>query len=341
MPVHRDPRADQPDRRTRRGRHPGHPPRRGPRVHRRSPATCRPGHPESLVNWTARRLARRDLVLMMAVQNAPAIAAALVEGGRPARHAGRRRSATARCRGSAPCCPPSARWRTTWPRPAVRPPAIIVVGEVVAVAHPEHYALMATLHEITDPADPRLADYRDLRDVELRKHLEAEHGLFLAEGEKVVRRAVEAGFTPRSFLMAPRWLDGLDDVLSTHRRALLRRQRGTGRGGHRLPRPPRRAGLAGAAAAAGGRRRCSAGARSVLVLEDIVDHTNVGAIFRSGAALGVRRRAAGPAVRRPALPPVDQGRRWARCSRMPWTRLPGLVRRPAVPVRARDSRRSR
>ena len=68
---------------------------------------------------------------------------------------------------------------------------------------------MVTLHEISDPADPRLADYRDLRDVELRKHLEASHGLFLAEGEKVVRRAVEAGFAPRSFLMAPRWHDGL------------------------------------------------------------------------------------------------------------------------------------
>ena len=82
---------------------------------------------------------------------------------------------------------------------------------------------MAALVEIADPADPRLADYRDLRDVELRKHLEAEHGLFLAEGEKVVRRAVEAGFAPRSFLMAPRWLDGLADVLGDDRRALLRR----------------------------------------------------------------------------------------------------------------------
>ena len=70
------------------------------------------------------------------------------------------------------------------------------------------------LVEIDDPADPRLADYRDLRDVQLRQHLEAEHGLFLAEGEKVVRRAVEAGYTPRSFLMAPRWLDGLADVLA-------------------------------------------------------------------------------------------------------------------------------
>ena len=73
---------------------------------------------------------------------------------------------------------------------------------------------MAELIEVADPADPRLADYRDLRDVQLRTHLEAEHGLFLAEGEKVVRRAVEAGFAPRSFLMAPRWLDGLADVLA-------------------------------------------------------------------------------------------------------------------------------
>ena len=72
---------------------------------------------------------------------------------------------------------------------------------------------MAKFVEIDDPDDPRLADYRDLRDVQLRKHLEAEHGLFLAEGEKVVRRAVEAGFPVRSFLMAPRWLDGLADVL--------------------------------------------------------------------------------------------------------------------------------
>ena len=144
---------------------------------------------------------------------------------------------------------------------------------------------MATLLEISDPADPRLGDYRDLRDVELRKHLESEHGLFLAEGEKVVRRAVEAGFPPRSFLMAPRWLEGLADVLErsdapcyvmpealaeevtgfhVHRGALASLQR--------RPLPSVDSVLAGA--------------RSVLVLEDIVDHTNVGAIFRSGAALG-------------------------------------------------------
>ncbi|MEQ6899653.1 RNA methyltransferase [Nocardioides sp. YIM 152588] len=179
---------------------------------------------------------------------------------------------------------------------------------------------MAHLIEIDDPADPRLADYRDLRDTQLRKALEAEHGLFLAEGEKVVRRSVQAGFTPRSFLMAPRWLDGLADVLDTsdapcyvmserlaeevtgfhvHRGALASLER--------RALPPVQDVLAGA--------------RSVLVLEDIVDHTNVGAIFRSGAALGfdavlLAPRCADPLYRRAikvAMGAVFQ---------MPWTRLP-------------------
>ncbi len=145
---------------------------------------------------------------------------------------------------------------------------------------------MAELIEVTDAADPRLGDYRDLRDVELRKHLEAEHGLFLAEGEKVVRRAVEGGFPARSFLMAPRWLDGLADVLAASdapcyvvSEALA--EQVTGFHVHR-------------GALASLRRRplpevgeVLAGARTVVVLEDIVDHTNVGAVFRSAAALGV------------------------------------------------------
>ncbi|GAE80166.1 rRNA methylase [Cutibacterium acnes JCM 18920] len=71
---------------------------------------------------------------------------------------------------------------------------------------------MATFIDIDDPADPRLADYVSLRDVNLRKSLEAEHGLFIAEGAKVIRRACEAGYPPRSFLLAPRWIDGLRDL---------------------------------------------------------------------------------------------------------------------------------
>jgi len=179
---------------------------------------------------------------------------------------------------------------------------------------------MAIYVEIDDPSDPRLADYRDLRDVELRKHLETERGLFLAEGEKVVRRALEAGFAPRSFLMAGRWLAGLADVMTdadvpcyvvsealaedvtgfhVHRGALASL--------HRRPLP--------------GVDEVLAGARTVLVLEDVVDHTNVGAILRSGAALGVDAvllapRCADPLYRRAVK--VAMGAVFA----LPWTRLP-------------------
>jgi tRNA G18 (ribose-2'-O)-methylase SpoU len=179
---------------------------------------------------------------------------------------------------------------------------------------------MATLHEISDPADPRLADYRDLRDVQMRKHLEAEHGLFLAEGEKVVRRAVEGGFTPRSFLMAPRWLDGLADVLGTtdapcYVMSETLAEEVTGFHVHR-----------GALASLERRPLPTVaevldGARSVLVLEDIIDHTNVGAILRSGAALGfdavlLAPRCADPLYRRSIK--VAMGAVFT----MPWTRLP-------------------
>lgn len=179
---------------------------------------------------------------------------------------------------------------------------------------------MATIVEIVDPADPRLADYRDLRDVELRKNLEAEHGLFLAEGEKVVRRAVEGGHTPRSFLMAPRWLDGLADVLDRsdapcYVLSEAFAEQVTGFHVHR-----------GALASLERRPLPSvdevlAGARSVLVLEDVVDHTNVGAIFRSGAALGfdavlLAPRCADPLYRRSIK--VAMGTVF----NVPWTRLP-------------------
>ncbi|MGZ5418334.1 MAG: TrmH family RNA methyltransferase [Nocardioides sp.] len=179
---------------------------------------------------------------------------------------------------------------------------------------------MAELTEITDADDPRLADYRDLRDVELRKHLEAQHGLFLAEGEKVVRRAVESGYVPRSFLMSPRWLDGLADVLSASpdapcyvvSEALAERvtgfhvHRGALASLERRPLPSLDAVLEGA--------------RTVLVLEDIVDHTNVGAILRSGAALDVDAvllspRCADPLYRRAVK--VAMGAVFS----MPWTRL--------------------
>jgi len=178
---------------------------------------------------------------------------------------------------------------------------------------------VADLVEVTDPADPRLADYRDLRDVELRKHLESEQGLFIAEGEKVVRRAVEGGFAARSFVMAPRWLAGLSDVLDRSEAPCYvvsedLAERVTGFHVHRgaLASLHRRA-LPSVSAVL-------AEARTVVVLEDVVDHTNVGAVFRSAAALGVDAvvlapRCADPLYRRSVK--VAMGAVFS----VPWTRL--------------------
>ncbi len=178
---------------------------------------------------------------------------------------------------------------------------------------------MAHLIDIDDPADPRLTDYRDLRDVQLRQSVEAAEGLFIAEGEKVVRRSVESGYEPRSFLMAQRWLAGLADVLETHdapcyvvSEALA--EQVTGFHVHR-----------GALASMVRRPLPTlddvlAAARTVVVLEDVVDHTNVGAVFRSAAALGVDAvllspRCADPLYRRSVK--VAMGAVLS----MPWTRL--------------------
>src|SRR5690625_3013556 len=66
--------------------------------------------------------------------------------------------------------------------------------------------------EVPDPGDPRLADYFRLRDVNLRKSIEAEQGLFMAEGEKVIRRALAAGYAPRSLLLTRRRLEALSGL---------------------------------------------------------------------------------------------------------------------------------
>ncbi len=156
---------------------------------------------------------------------------------------------------------------------------------------------------VEDPADPRLAEYVDLRDVSARKLLEAEHGIFIAEGEKVIRRAAEAGFEPRSFLLAERWLDSLSDMLSrwpgvpVYVVSPALAEQVTGFHVHR-------------GALASYHRRPDAGldtvlegARRIVVLEDVVDHTNVGAIFRCAAGLGfdavlIAPRCADPLYRR-------------------------------------------
>lgn len=160
---------------------------------------------------------------------------------------------------------------------------------------------MATYLELDQPTDPRLSDYLRLRDTQLRHSVEATEGLYIAEGTTIIRRAIEAGHRPRSVLLAPRWIDGLRDLVDpldvdvfvvseamaeqvtgfhVHRGALASMQR---------PAPRSLDDLAG----------CD----RLVIVEDLVDHANLGAIARSVAALGwdgliVSSRSADPLYRR-------------------------------------------
>lgn len=178
------------------------------------------------------------------------------------------------------------------------------------------------LERVLDPADPRVHEYVGLTDMALRTRREPAEGLYLAESDKVIRRALAAGHRPRSFLMGERWLDELSDLVAAADRddvpvyvgdrAVLEAitgfhlHRGAIAAMHRpAPRP-----VVGVLA----------GARRVVVLEDVVDHTNVGAVFRSAAALGfdavlVTPRCADPLYRRSVR--VSMGTVF----QVPWTRI--------------------
>ena len=172
---------------------------------------------------------------------------------------------------------------------------------------------------VTDAADPRLSDYVALRDTSLRKSLESERGLFIAEGEKVIRRAVEAGHVPRSFLLAERWIPGLADVLDRHPDAPVYvvsealAEQVTGFHVHR-------GALASLHRAEPTAMADLLGLRRLVVAEDIVDHTNVGAIIRNAAGLGwegvlLAPRAADPLYRRAVK--VSMGTVFS----LPWARV--------------------
>ena len=177
-----------------------------------------------------------------------------------------------------------------------------------------------TIERIADASDERLADYRDLTDVALRRVLEPAGGLYIAESAKVIARALAAGHRPRSILVQEKWLDEIQSLVTdasisvyvvepeiaesltgyaVHRGALASM--------HRPELPPV--------------AEVVADARLVVVLEDIVDHTNVGAIFRAAAGLGadavlVSPRCADPLYRRSVR--VSMGTVF----QVPWTRLP-------------------
>ncbi|MDY0909856.1 RNA methyltransferase [Microbacterium sp. CFBP9034] len=177
------------------------------------------------------------------------------------------------------------------------------------------------IERITSADDPRLADYRDLTDVALRRVLEPAGGLYIAESAKVIARAVAAGHRPRSVLVQEKWLPDLEPLLAEHPDTPVLvvdaevAEQLTGYAVHR-----------GALAAMHrpdlpSIEEVIADARLLVVLEDIVDHTNVGAIFRAAAGLGadavlVSRRCADPLYRRSVR--VSMGTVF----QVPWTRLP-------------------
>ena len=174
--------------------------------------------------------------------------------------------------------------------------------------------------------DERLADYVRLRDASLRRRLETERGVFIAEGAKVIRRALAAGYRPRSLLLAERWLADLEDVL-VHWPAVpvyvvseALAEEVTGFHVHR-----------GALASLHREDRWAwtdlLHRRRLVVIEDVVDHTNVGAILRNAAGLGwdgvlLSPRAADPLYRRAIK--VSMGAVFS----LPWARLPDWGQAP-------------
>jgi len=176
------------------------------------------------------------------------------------------------------------------------------------------------INRITDLSAPELQDYQGLTDVALRRVSEPAGGLYIAESAKVIARALAAGHRPRSVLLLEQWLPdvtalleqydvpvfiGTAELLETltgfemHRGALASMHRPV------LPDPT----------------ELLRAARRVVIIEDVVDHTNVGAIFRSVAGLGadavlVTPRCADPLYRRSVR--VSMGT----VLQVPWTRLP-------------------
>lgn len=147
---------------------------------------------------------------------------------------------------------------------------------------------MPEIIEITDLSAPELDVYARLTQAQLRSRLEPEKGIFIAESPKVIATALDAGYVPLSLLMERRHIDGdargilarCGDVpVYTAGRETL-----AALTGYELTRGVLCAFRRPAMPAV---EQVCAGARRVAVLEGIVDSTNVGAIFRSAAALNM------------------------------------------------------
>jgi len=168
---------------------------------------------------------------------------------------------------------------------------------------------------VDDPNDPRLSPFLDLRDTRMRAAREPAEGFFLAEGVLTIRRALAAGYEIRAVLATERLVADLDDLDATaYVVSDLVLEATTGFPVHR------------GALASFSRRSLPdaadvlADARRVVVLEDLVDTTNIGAIFRVAAALGwdavvLSARCGDPLYRRAVR--TSMGAVFA----LPWTRV--------------------
>lgn len=141
---------------------------------------------------------------------------------------------------------------------------------------------------VTELSDPRVATFSALTEAQLRNRLEPEKGVFIAESPKVIHVALDAGMQPLALLMERRHLEGDGAAIIdrcpavpvyTGSRELLSQLTGytLTRGvlcAMRRPVPPKVDDV------------CR-DARRVAVINGVVDTTNIGAIFRSAAALGI------------------------------------------------------
>jgi tRNA G18 (ribose-2'-O)-methylase SpoU len=177
---------------------------------------------------------------------------------------------------------------------------------------------VAELIPIDRADDPRLVDYLHLRESSLRRSLEAKYGIFIAEGDKVIRRAIETGYQPRSFLLAERWVSSLQDVLdaTTAPVFVVTEQLAEAITGFHV----HRGALASLFRTSGGTVADLLRLNRLVVLEDLVDHANVGTIIRSAAGLGwdgvlLSPRSADPLYRRAVK--TSMGAVFA----LPWARM--------------------
>ncbi len=176
--------------------------------------------------------------------------------------------------------------------------------------------------------DPRLDVYARLTELQLRNRLEPERGIFIAESDKVIDRALAAGYEPLSLLVPQHRFDrmaGLVERMGGNKPAdgggltvfVLPAEEVQKLAGYELTRgvlcAMRRKPLPSVEAVV-------ANARRIAILEDITNHTNVGAAFRSAAALGIDAVLCTPACCDPLY------RRAVRVSmgtvfQVPWTRI--------------------